>query len=110
MVAPRDPHGVLHSFEGRGERDLTYFFQDRPFEISDYGIVYDGGRYCALKGTTEAVASLEKITEKELEEIRNDFDPIEAPPGPYKVQPEKQGTCQLLLKVYFDLTIKCKVR
>ena len=23
--------------------------------------------------------------------IENDFDPIEAPPGPYKVQPENQG-------------------
>ena len=24
-------------------------------------------------------------------EIENDFDPIEAPPGPYNIQPEYQG-------------------
>jgi len=64
--------------------------QGRPLEGHEYGIVYDGGRYAALKGTP-AFASLEKITEEELEEIRNDFDPIEAPPGPYKLHPEKLG-------------------
>ena len=36
-------------------------------------------------------ASLVKITEEELWEIENDFDPIEAPPGPFKIQPENQG-------------------
>ena len=36
--------------------------------------------------------AVEKITEQELRDIQNDFDPIEAPPGPYKVQPENQGT------------------
>ena len=35
--------------------------------------------------------SIEKITEEELMAIENDFDPIEAPPGPYKVQPQNQG-------------------
>ena len=35
--------------------------------------------------------SLVKITEEELREIENDFDPIEAPPGPFTIQPEKQG-------------------
>ena len=32
-----------------------------------------------------------KITEEELEQIENDFDPIEAPPGPFKIQPELPG-------------------
>ena len=32
-----------------------------------------------------------KITEEEKIAIQNDFDPIEAPPGPYKIQPENQG-------------------
>merc|ERR1719320_1584549 len=64
--------------------------QGRPLEGHEYGIVYDGGRFAALKGTP-VFASLEKITEEELEEIRNDFDQIEAPPGPYKLQPEKPG-------------------
>ena len=36
-------------------------------------------------------ASFVKITEEELFEIENNFDPIEAPPGPYKIQPKNQG-------------------
>ena len=34
---------------------------------------------------------MEKITKKQFVELQNDFDPIEAPPGPYKLQPENQG-------------------
>ena len=71
-------------------------------EGHEYDIVYDGGRNAALKGTP-VFASLEKITEEELEEIRNDFDPIEAPPGPYKLQPEKPGEGWLLLTGHYDL-------
>ena len=43
-----------------------------------------------MKGFT-GKAGLEEITENEFEEIMNDFEPIEAPPGPYKLQPEKKG-------------------
>ena len=34
---------------------------------------------------------LDKITVEQLVELENDFDDIEAPPGPYKIQPENQG-------------------
>ena len=37
------------------------------------------------------VSELIKITEEEKIAIDNDFDPIEAPPGPYKVQPGVSG-------------------
>ena len=37
------------------------------------------------------VSELVKITEEEKIAMDNDFDPIEAPPGPYKIQPEVQG-------------------
>ena len=43
-----------------------------------------------MKGMAR-LSALEKITEEELEIIRNDFDPIEAPPGQYTVQPQNQG-------------------
>ena len=59
-------------------------------EFSDHGVVFAEGRKCWMKGLAK-LSGLEKITETELEQIRNDFDPIEAPPGPYKVQPEKPG-------------------
>ena len=37
------------------------------------------------------VSELIKITEEEKIAIDNDFDPIEAPPGPYKIQPDVPG-------------------
>ena len=37
------------------------------------------------------VSQLTKITDEEFEALMNDFDPIEAPPGNYKIQPENQG-------------------
>ena len=59
-------------------------------EFTDHGVVYDEGRRCSMKGMAK-LSGLEKITEEELEIIKADFDPIEAPPGQYKVQPQKQG-------------------
>ena len=40
---------------------------------------------------TMGLSELIKITEEEKIAIDNDFDPIEAPPGPYKVQPDVPG-------------------
>jgi len=62
----------------------------KKMDFSDLGVIFDEGRKCSMKGFT-GIAGLEKITEKEFEEIMNDFEPIEAPPGPYKLQPEKKG-------------------
>ena len=59
-------------------------------QSANIGILYDEGRQAAMKGPI-GVSSFSKINEEELEEIFNDFDPIEAPPGAYKIQPEKQG-------------------
>merc|ERR1719510_455732 len=43
-----------------------------------------------MKGAT-GIATLTKITKEEMEEILNDADPIDAPPGEYTIQPEKPG-------------------
>ena len=59
-------------------------------QFANIGILYDEGRMAAMKGPI-GVSSFRKIKEEELEEIFNDFDPIEAPPGDYKIQPEKPG-------------------
>ena len=59
-------------------------------QFVSFGILYDQGRQATMKGVA-GISTLRKIDEKELEEIFNDFDPIEAPPGAYKIQPEKQG-------------------
>ena len=59
-------------------------------QFSSFGIVFDEGRQLAMEGLA-GVSTLRQITETEVEEILNDCDPIEAPPGEYKIQPEKQG-------------------
>ena len=35
--------------------------------------------------------NIEKITDEEFDAMEKDYDPIEAPPGPYKIQPHNQG-------------------
>ena len=64
--------------------------KSKKMEFSDLGVVFDEGRQCSMKGMG-VVSGLVKITEDDLERIMNDFDPIEAPPGPYIVQPQKKG-------------------
>ena len=54
------------------------------------GVLLDGGKRCVTKGAI-GVSELIKITEEEKIELENNYDPIEAPPGPYKVQPDVQG-------------------
>ena len=54
------------------------------------GVILEDGLRCVTKGHM-GVSELIKITEEEKIKLENDFDPIEAPPGPYKIQPEVQG-------------------
>lgn len=52
-----------------------------------------------------AVADMIKISEEDKIAIDNNFDPIESPPGPYKVQPEVQGNvkdCYILHSLFFS--------
>jgi len=63
--------------------------QLRPARMNDYGVIRDEGTKCFMKGLL--LYTTEKITEEEMIELENDYDPIEAPPGPYKLQPENKG-------------------
>ena len=58
-------------------------------EFNDYGVITDGGNKAYIKGFTHY--EVDKISDEEFEKHMNDFDDIEAPPGPYKIQPENQG-------------------
>ena len=58
-------------------------------EFIEYGVVTEGGDKVFMKGFTHY--EVNKISYEEFEELMNDFDDIEAPPGPYKIQPENQG-------------------
>jgi len=72
------------------EEDKKDESEKKKMEFVDLGVVYAEGMKCSMKGMV-GVSGLEKISEEEYEEIMNDFDPIEAPPGPYKLQPGKKG-------------------
>ena len=71
-------------------------------KFSDLGVIFDEGRKCSIKGFA-GIAGLEKITEEVFEKIMNDFDPIEAPPGPYRLQPDKRGrTPNILIIIVYS--------
>ena len=70
----------------------------QPKEFKDYGVIVDGGSKVYMKGFTHY--EVDKITDEQFEDIANDYDDIEAPPGPYKVQPENQGAFDISYKVY----------
>ena len=55
----------------------------KPGQFATLGVIHEEGRRVTMKGQT-GLGSLIKITEQELEELLNDWDPIEAPPGDYK--------------------------
>ena len=63
--------------------------EEKPLEFISYGAITEEGGRSYLTGVRDA--EIERVTKKEIEEIENDFDPIEAPPGPYTVQPLNQG-------------------
>ena len=58
-------------------------------DLVDYGVIVDGGNTVYLNGMVKYM--VEKITDEEFEAMEQDYDDIEAPPGPYVLQPEYQG-------------------
>ena len=59
-------------------------------DLVDYGVIVDGGNTVYLNGMVKYM--VEKITDEEFEAMEQDYDDIEAPPGPYVLQPENQGS------------------
>ena len=92
---------VLKFFFAFGQVDENGEIQQMEFK--DYGVIVDGGNKVYVKGFTHY--EMDKITNKEFENIANDYDDIEAPPGPYKIQPEKKGMDKILflLMLYANL-------
>ena len=63
--------------------------EEKPLEFTSYGAITEEGERAYFSGVREY--EIERIAQKEIEDIENDFDPIEAPPGPYTIKPDKQG-------------------
>ena len=54
------------------------------------GVLREDGKQITIKSATGS-SVLDFMTEEEIESLETDGDPFEAPPGPYKVQPENLG-------------------
>ena len=63
--------------------------EEKPLEFTSYGAITEEGRKGFFSGVREY--EIVRATQTEIEEIENDFDKIDAPPGPYTIQPHKQG-------------------
>ena len=63
--------------------------KDKPLEFTSFGAITEDGGKGFFSGVRDY--DIERVTQTEIEEIENDFDQIEAPPGPYTIQPQKQG-------------------
>ena len=86
---------------------LTFDFALRKFNDNEYGVVTEGGNKVFMKGFTHY--EVDKISDNEFEELMNDFDDIEAPPGPYKIQPENQGKWCFFYEIdYFTWRLLCR--
>ena len=54
----------------------------------EYGVISEDGKKCYVEG--QKIYQFERISDEEYKALDNDFDPIEAPPGPYTIQ-QRQG-------------------
>ena len=59
--------------------------------VKEMGVITEEGARIATKSMMGGVAVFVKITADEAKDMEDDGDPIDAPPSPYKVQPENQG-------------------
>lgn len=62
----------------------------KKMPITMFGVLVDGGTKGYMKGML-GLCTLQKIKDEEVERLRDDFESMEAPPGPYKVQPGVKG-------------------
>merc|ERR1711892_1211658 len=59
-------------------------------DIYETGVIREDGLKITMKGVM-GISELEWITEEEATALEAEGDPIEAPPGDYKIQPEYRG-------------------
>jgi len=78
-------------FKTKGQKHYNIQFTlNMGKEIVEIGVITDDGLKITLK-TMMGLSELKWITEEEAAALEAEGDPIEAPPGDYKIQPEYQG-------------------
>ena len=71
---------------------------DKPLEFTSYGAITEEGGKGFFSGVRDY--DIERVTQAEIKEIENDFDKIDAPPGPYTIQPHKRGRLKIIFPVF----------
>jgi len=74
---------------GQSRYNLKYSFTFGE-DVTEHGVVNQDGLKATIKGMM-GISSLKWITPEEAAALEADGDPIEAPPCPYKIQPENLG-------------------
>jgi len=82
-----DPRIVEKTGKSFYNIEISYTFGK---EFKELGVVSEDGMKLTTFGLM-GVAEFEWKSEDEMEAIKADGDPIDAPPGPYKIQPENLG-------------------
>jgi len=82
-----DPEVVKLSGKKSYNIEITYSFGQNVIE---HGVLSGDGLKMISKGMM-GIAEMEWVTEEEVARLEAEGDPIEAPPGEYKIQPEYQG-------------------
>ena len=75
---------------GRKVHNLKITLTRGDMDFIELGVMNDDGTSATMKGMM-GVSTLTKISDDEATEILASGDPIDAPPGPYKIQPGYQG-------------------
>jgi len=102
----KEPSGTPHAFDiivgefGEADPEIIKTTQQRFYNIEftfefgkvmkEVGVLSEDGMKITNKGFM-GICTLEWMTEEEAKALEADGDPIEAPPCPYKIQPEYLG-------------------
>jgi len=74
---------------GKSSYNLEFRY-DFGQEMRELAVVSDDGKNIVTKGLA-GISELQWATKEEITALENEGDPIEAPPGPYKLQPDVKG-------------------
>ena len=83
-----DPEIAKSTGQQNSNIELSYTFAEHVTTM--FGVVSEDGRRITFKSSV-GITVLDWMTDEEAEAMKEDGDPIDAPPGPYKIQPDNLG-------------------
>lgn len=88
-----DAHEAVQEATGQKNNNIKIsspIFEETLGGKALYGILSEDGKKCTL-WSMASICQYIWITEEEVNEMRNNSDPVDSPPSHYKIQPENQG-------------------